>query len=169
MDLARVWGTRSLKLKEFSYSSCLSVSDTSKAILTGRGPLDKSWLWYNQVELCYRFQWGYNFTSWVCLSPSFPVNSSWLENECNAKNKAKMEIKAYLQMHIHLTELQQFSSKLIAHQSQEQTVNLTGLRHTQYKQIKCKFLLLPALTGHPCSVHQHALVFLPTLPICWCS
>lgn len=38
-----------------------------------------------------------------------------------------MEIKAYLQIQIHLTELQQFSSKFIAHQNGEQTVNLTSL------------------------------------------
>lgn len=100
----------------------------------------------------------------------FPLESaSWLENERNTKNKANTEIKACLQIDIHLTELQQFSSKFIAHQSEEQTVNLTGLRQTQHKQIKRKFLPFPALSGHPCSVHQRALVFLPTLPICWCS
>lgn len=155
--------------KTFPIQVVYQCLEMSKATLTGRGPLDASWPRYSQVELCHQFQWGYNVTSWVSLSPSFPVNSSWLENQHNAKNKANVEIKAYLQIHIHLTELQQFSSKLLAHQSEEQTVNLTSLRQTQHKKIKCKFLLLPVLSGHPCSVHQHALVFLPTLPICWCS
>lgn len=106
----------------------------------------------------------WSFATYFSGATISPLESaSWLENECNTRNKANMEIKACLQIHIHLTELQQFSSKFIAHQSEEETVNLTGLRQTQHKQIKCKFLLLPALSGHPCSVHQHAVVFLPTL------
>lgn len=39
----------------------------------------------------------------VCLLLSFSVNCSWLENECNTKNKANPEIKTHLQIHVNLT------------------------------------------------------------------
>lgn len=47
--------------------------------------------------------WSFaTYFSGAMISP--PESASGLENECHTKDKANMEIKACLQIHIHLTQ-----------------------------------------------------------------